>query len=597
MNALNRPAQAAGQLRHYSGGISNLLRLVTANLGDDPHYFALQAVRKLAGTQKLAGIQHAVAAAANRSNLSTLGALLSEDRASLRNTLENQRHRWHEPRYAARLADCAIAAGLWTSAAEILASSVVSRHTARSRARLSWALGDIDEAISTLESSRVSAGRQLAHYRSEREVLTGWEPTLPAGQRHWSIKSAPKLLYVATNSLPHTGSGYAQRTQSLLAALQEDGVETRCATRVGYPLNIGHVFSPDHDTVQSVHYHRLLPAKMNFDMVGRIQQQTQLLADLVSTLQPTVLHTTTDFTNALSVRAVARAFDLPWVYEVRGQLADTWASTRPETSQDSQRYRLFSQREADIAASANAVFTLGEAMRENLQNSGVSPQRITVLPNGVGDDFLKRGLPDETSRAEIREELGLEPTFFYWGTVSSLVDYEGLDLLVRVTAGLARRYPKLRLLIVGDGVEREPLMRLAAELNIEDRCVFTGRVPRHEAPAYHAALDVFAVPRRDLGVTRAVTPLKPVEAMASSVPVMASNLPALAELIEDQVSGVLLKPSDAEVWSDSLEKLIIDPSFRFRLGASGRGFVENYRTWSSCSSKLKRIYSSLSIAN
>lgn len=590
-------ATTLGKFVQHAENLANVARLAAANLADDPQYFVLQATRKFAGSRHLHGVRKLSGLARGNAGLARIAAMLGEDSAELRRVLEADHESWNHPRRAARLADSAIASGLWQTAQSIIEAGGISRHTARSAARLHWSLGNLNEAVSTLETARGSGGRQLAHYRSELRVLNGWEPSLGTRQRDWPTEGKPRVLYVATNSLPNTGSGYAQRTHSLLTALHQEGIETWCATRVGYPLNIGHVFSSAQETIQSVDYRRLLPARLRFDAAGRIEQQTQMLAQLVTELRPTILHTTTDFTNALSVRAVARAFNLPWVYEVRGQLADTWASTRPATARTSQRYRLFAAREAELTSSADSVLTLGEAMRENLQNSGTHPGRISVLPNGVGEDYLRAGRDAKDARSHARAALGLEDDAFYWGTVSSLVDYEGLDLLVKVTALLAPGYPKLRLLIVGDGVQREPLIRLAAELGIADRCIFPGRVPRQSAVQYHAALDVFAVPRRDLAVTRAVTPLKPVEAMASGVPILASNLPALAELVRDQDNGLLIEASDAGSWARALEKLMVDPSLRSRLGQSGRVFVSENRTWSSCSSKLKRIYSSLATAN
>ena len=63
-------------------------------------------------------------------------------------------------------------------------------------------------------------------------------------------------------------------------------------------------------------------------MDARLQQQAEELLKVALEFRPSVLHTTTHFVNGLVVRAVAQALDIPWVYEVRGQLADTWAATR-----------------------------------------------------------------------------------------------------------------------------------------------------------------------------------------------------------------------------------------------------------------------------
>ncbi|MBM7768244.1 glycosyltransferase family 4 protein [Glutamicibacter nicotianae] len=567
--------------------VRNVLRLIGENLFDDPQYFCLQAVRKFAKSQQLKCLEKLRSAPLISGKFDGLVALLSEDRTAVAQYLASQKKQWNRPSKAARLADTAIAAQLWDLAAEILDSSPVTKATAKSKARLEFSLGNLDEAINLLSSMGNSKSRQLKHYRSEFRVLESWNPVANSKKRDWELNGTTRVLYIATNSLPFTASGYTQRTHSLLLALQDEDVEVHAVTRVGYPMSIGHALAESTSIVDGISYHRLLPAHLQFDTAGRIQQQTQMLSALVEQLKPTVLHTTTDFTNALAVRAVARSYNLPWVYEVRGQLADTWASTRPAAASGSQRYRLFQAREAELAASATEVLTLGQAMRDNLEHFGVSPEKITVIPNGVGHPFVDEPL----SAVDARTALGLDPHAEYFGTVSSLVAYEGLDMLVRVMAMLANRRPDLYLVIVGDGVEREVLMRLARELGVGERCIFTGRVSRQKAAKYHAALDVFAVPRRDLSVTRDVTPLKPVEAMASAVPVMASKLPALEELIRDGVDGVLLPPGDDVAWSETLENLLVDPSFRQQLGQSGREKVLSDRTWAVCSRKLKRIYS------
>ncbi|HCJ54290.1 MULTISPECIES: glycosyltransferase family 4 protein [Glutamicibacter] len=568
--------------------ILNVSRLVAENLLDDPQHFCLQTARRFGKSSHLNGLQRVVESRRIPAKLTGLTALLREDRLAVAEYVNAQGANWADPAKAARLADTAIASQLWDVAERVLDSAPLNRATARSRARLEYSLGNLDEAIAVLVRNGNANSRQLRHYRSELQVLESWNPVVNDQTRDWELnQGTPRVLYVATNSLPFTASGYTQRTHSLLMALQQDGVEVHAVTRVGYPLSIGNIFADPVSQVDGIAYHRMLPARLEFDAAAKLQQQTQLLSELVKELQPTVLHTTTDYTNALSVRAVADAFELPWVYEVRGQLADTWASTRPEKSRLSQRYQLFKEREAEVAASATSVLTLGHAMQKNLEESGVGAKRISVIPNGVGSPYTE-GAPEKN---KTRADLGLDPQAQYFGTISSLVAYEGLDTLVRILANLTIKWPALRLLVVGDGVEREPLMRLARELEVADKCIFPGRVSRNNAAKYHAAMDVFAVPRKNLVVTQDVTPLKPVEAMAFGVPVLASKLPALEELIQHEENGILVSADDVHAWTEAIEKLLNDQQLRERLGKSARGYVLNSRTWAACSQKLKQIYS------
>ena len=171
-----------------------------------------------------------------------------------------------------------------------------------------------------------------------------------------------------------------------------------------------------------------------------------------------------------------------------------------------------------------------------------------------------------------------DPEALTIGTVSSLVAYEGLEDLIRAFALLAPHIPALKCLIVGDGADQARLKNLAAELEVSDRVNFPGRIDRSKSAMYHQALDIFVLPRRDLAVTRAVTPLKPVEALASSRPVVFSNLPALHETVREGIEGISVEPGNPESLSGALRVLIEDPELRNRMGAAGRKRVLAERT-------------------
>ena len=103
------------------------------------------------------------------------------------------------------------------------------------------------------------------------------------------------------------------------------------------------------------------------------------------------------------------------------------------------------------------------------------------------------------------------------------------------------------------------------------------------------------VPRRDLPVTRAVTPMKTVEASASARPVVASDLPALAELVQDGVTGLLVPPGDDAALADTLSGLLADPGRRQRLGDAGRAWALRTRTWQHNAEAYTAVYAALGV--
>lgn len=466
------------------------------------------------------------------------------------------------------------------------------RASATLRARAAHAVGDLSRAAD------VAPPALAARYRGELAVLRGdVVPLVGAGSRP-PVRGPRRpgrpltVLHVLTNSLPHTQSGYALRSHAVLRAQRGAGLEASAVTRLAYPVSVGRLGARGADVVDGVTYRRLLPWTLAPTLPERLQRQTDLLDALATTVGPDVLHATTDHTNGLAAAAVARAHGLPWVYEVRGLLEETWLARQPAElvgdAAHSERYRLWRERESATARAADHVVTLGRAMADELVARGVPAERLTIVPNGVDEALLTQSVPAPEARAR----LGLPEDGFWVGTLSSLVAYEGLDVLLAAVARLRADGVDARALVVGDGVSRPALEHRAADLGLGPTAVFPGRVPRVRAALYHQALDVFAVPRRDTPVCRLVTPLKPVEAMALGRPVVASDLPALAEVVAEPGSGRLAPAGDVDAWVGVLAELAADPAARDALGAAGRAFAAG-RTWQRAGQTYRGLYSRL----
>ncbi|NMR20523.1 glycosyltransferase family 4 protein [Cellulomonas fimi] len=481
------------------------------------------------------------------------------------------------------------------------------------RARAAWSDGDLTRALAEARSGRGGSFLE-ARLASELALLRGWRADDGASSGTGQAPSASAAsaaagataptattpgreqlaaFHVLTNSLPHTQSGYTLRSHAVLRAQQSAGIRVMASTRLGYPVAIGVVGARHRDVVDGVTYQRCIPTRAAADARARVRQQVELLLPVVDEFRPDVLHTTTNYANALVTQSLARHVGLPWVYEVRGLLEETWVAGRPteaarRSAAESERYRLLRERETELAQAADHVVTLSETLRRELVGRGVDGARITVVPNAVDAALLDRS----AASAAARGALGLPVDGFWVGTVSSLVEYEGLDTVIDAVAALRARGLDARGLIVGDGVSRPALERRAREAGVAAHLTFTGRVPRDRAADHHEALDVFVVPRRDVRVARHVTPLKPIEAMACGRPVVVSDLPALRELVLPHGSGRVVPPDDAEALADELARLAGSTEERERLAAAGRAFAAS-RTWGAAGETYRRLYGAL----
>ncbi|MCO1339026.1 hypothetical protein BJH93_09010 [Kocuria polaris] len=504
---------------------------------------------------------------------SSLAALLIGDSDEIAFRLRSALARGPRGNRARSLANIALAADFPQMAAVFASRMDDAEGMELTRAKLDFYNGHTTSAIDRLDPQSARHSRLRDRYVAERDVFGQWTPSVSSVADYEPRPDV--VLHLLTNSLPYTATGYTQRSHFLLRAQADEGWEVHAVTRLGYPESLGFAHSPKKQRIDDVVYHRLLVKGGIPNLRDRLQQEAERMLELVLKVRPGVLHTTTHFVNGLVVRAVAEAVGIPWIYEVRGQLSDTWASKRGPEAASTERYERFNIRELEVMRDADLVLTLGTSMQQRIEAQGVPRDKIRLTPNAVGNAFLETPPSSRT----VKPKLGLDPNKVLIGTVSSLVGYEGIDDLLTAFAILRDRRVDVELVVAGSGTAMQSLRVHAAELGLDPENIFVGRVPAAEAVNYHRALDVFVVPRKDFAVTRSVTPLKPVEAMASCRPVVASDLPALREMVKDGATGICVTPEDPHALAAAIESLVDDSDLREKMGFAGRELVLTTRTW------------------
>ncbi|WP_348263614.1 glycosyltransferase family 4 protein [Telmatobacter sp. DSM 110680] len=148
------------------------------------------------------------------------------------------------------------------------------------------------------------------------------------------------------------------------------------------------------------------------------------------------------------------------------------------------------------------------------------------------------------------------------GASGRLVDIKGLSYLIKALAILSSEFPDFQVEIAGDGPERENLENYARELNLKERVRFLGW--QTDLEPVLRRWDIFAMPSLTEGF-----PMAALEAMAQGLPVVATNVGGLPELVEDGGTGILVPPSDAEALANGLRSLIVDTKRMKEMGVAG----------------------------
>ncbi|MFC1836954.1 glycosyltransferase, partial [Thermodesulfobacteriota bacterium] len=273
---------------------------------------------------------------------------------------------------------------------------------------------------------------------------------------------------------------------------------------------------------------------------------------------------------------------------VRGIWEDSHAG-RGKFSEHSLRYKGVRLLENAALKGADACCAICEGLRQEIESRGIPRDKIFLVPNGVDSSMFMPGEPDETLRKDLGVEAGLTI-----GYIGSFFHYEGLDILVRGLSGLVQEFPRLRLLMVGDGELMPVLRKIAQEEALTEHIVFTGRVPHEEVVKYYRVCDFFVLPRKETRETLLVTPLKPLEIMAMGKAVIASNIGGHREIVEDGMNGLMFKSEDLEDLRAKCRKLLTDPESCVDLGARSREWVVEHRDWSVLVERYIELYSKLS---
>jgi glycosyltransferase involved in cell wall biosynthesis len=210
------------------------------------------------------------------------------------------------------------------------------------------------------------------------------------------------------------------------------------------------------------------------------------------------------------------------------------------------------------------VIAVSRAVKDALADSGVSPAKIDIIYNAID---LDRFNPDTVRREDARKEFSIGDNDFVIGTAGKLNSGKGIFDLLHAGDVLKQKYPVLRLVFVGEGPERPKLELEAKRLSLHDKVIFTG--PRKDMERMYAAMDIFALPSHDEGLPTVV-----IEAMAMAKPVIATSVGGIPEIVENEVTGILVPPHDAAALADAISRYIDDRQFAGRIAAEGRKLVE-----------------------
>jgi glycosyltransferase involved in cell wall biosynthesis len=228
------------------------------------------------------------------------------------------------------------------------------------------------------------------------------------------------------------------------------------------------------------------------------------------------------------------------------------------------------------------VVAVCQAAQRNLaEHDGVPVAKLVVVPNGIHVERFAAA--SSAAHRTVADLLGTDPATQIIGFVGRLNWAKDLPTLIRAFAALRRRGRDTALALIGDGALREELKRLAVDEGVADRVAFLG--DRSDVRNLLPGFDVFAMSSVSEGYSIAL-----LEASASALPIVATDVGGNAEIVSDGTSGRIVKPGDPAVFAEALEDVLADPLRARAMGEAAIAWIRREGSVETMVARYQALY-------
>jgi len=307
---------------------------------------------------------------------------------------------------------------------------------------------------------------------------------------------------------------------------------------------------------------KVFPRKHRFDVT--------LIPTLVRFLRKeriNIVQTTLFYADILGVIA-ARIARVPAVI--------SWETISHEHAFYAPRYRRMAYRLA--MKFVDRIVAVSKGVKESLIRGGITASKIKVIYYGV--DLMRFNNQDN---GKCKAEIGLDGVFPVIGVVARLDKIKGHEYLLRGLTKIVERYPGTKCLFVGDGTYRKALEKLTQELGLNNHVLFLGF--RNDITCLLNTLDLFVLPSVSEGLPNVV-----LEAMACSLPVVATSVGGIPEILVNKQNGILVPPRDPMAIATAILELLDNRERRVSIGLNARKFVERKFSLETQVNQFQKLY-------
>jgi len=292
---------------------------------------------------------------------------------------------------------------------------------------------------------------------------------------------------------------------------------------------------------------------------------------LIRRINPDILHSQSILRTGLACFIAGKLFRKPYISYCRG--SDIYG-----------RWRFKKMVSKLVLKSAEAVIALTEDIKREIEK--ICDRDVYVIPNGIDLERFEN-LSKEQSRGKLEIKQG-EQIIIYVGRFRP---EKGVQYLIQAMDIIRQKDANARLILGGEGPEEGNLKRLVEQLNLGACINFAGQIPNEKVPEYMTASNVFVLPSLSEGFG-----IVNLEAMASGLPIVASKVGGLPEIITDGENGFLVEPKNPEQIAERVLLLLKDDELKGKISRSNKEKAKRY-SWKNVVERLEQIYKEIAKRN
>ena len=310
------------------------------------------------------------------------------------------------------------------------------------------------------------------------------------------------------------------------------------------------------------------------------------VAKKVKELGIDVVHTQDEFSLGIFGKIMSRKMNIPFIHTYHTMWEEYIHYISPIKGNHNNLKKIARKLSRAFVRKADCVIAPSNKTASYLKNEcAIKNKPIYIVPTGIDVEPFKKENFTQEEKDALKESIGVskdEKVILFLGRIA---DEKSIDVLIDQMPNVFEEYPKAKFVIVGYGPQEDQLKSQVKKLNLQDKVIFTGKIPWKDVPRYYNMADVFV--NASLTETQGLTFI---EAMASSLPVVCKYAPNLTEFITNEKNGIFIHNNDE--YKDAIIRVLKDEKLRHTLITNGLD-TANSLSSDKFGEKLETIYSEM----